>query len=158
MSHGKTLGKRLGQGVCATVYELTEDTVLRESDDETDGFRAVCWLSDEDRERFCLPKILEVDEEDYHWAVIERLYPVGGALFQELGHTDWDIINKHITCLVDVKNERLQALLDKAFELYRYVTDELEMPVLRLDLHHRNIMQRKDGTLVLSDPFHYLDI
>lgn len=158
MSHGKTLGKRLGQGVCATVYELTEDTVLRESDDETDGFRAVCWLSDEDRERFCLPKILEVDDEEHQWAVIERLYPVGGALFQELGECDWNIINKHRVCLVDVKNTRLKALLDKAFELYRYVTEELEMPVTRLDLHHRNIMQRKDGTLVLNDPFHYLDI
>lgn len=158
MLHGKTLGKRLGQGVCATVYELTGDTVLRESDDETDGFRAVCWLTDEDRERFCLPKIIEVDEEESQWAVVERLYPVGGALFQELGHVDWDIINKHITCLVDVKNERLKTLLDKAFELYRYVTDELEMPVTGLDLHHRNIMQRKDGTLVLNDPFDYLDI
>lgn len=158
MSHGKTLGTHLGQGVCATVYELTEDAVLRESRNETDGFRAVCWLSDEDRERFCLPKILEMDDEDYEWAVIERLYPVGGGLFQTLGQTDWDIINKHRTCLVDVKNVQLKVLLDKAFELYRYVTEELEMPVTMLDIHHRNIMQRKDGTLVLNDPFHYLDI
>lgn len=155
---GNKLTNCIGTGVCAFVYEITPTTVVRQSHDETDGFRAVCWLSDEDREKFCLPKILEVDEEDYQWAVIERLYPVGEALFRELGLRDRDIINEHNTCLVDVKNSQLNTLLEKAFELFQYVTKELEIPVTRLDLHHCNIMRRKDGTPVLSDPFHYLDI
>lgn len=157
MEHNKILGKLLGQGMGGEVYELTDTTVLRKSKHETDGFRAVCWLNDELRAYFDLPTIIECDQEETEWAILERLYPIDSDFFSELRDFDWDHINvmREIPC--EIKNEKLRALIHTGIKLFYYV-HKVGMPVRELDLGPRNIMQRKDGTLVINDPFAMLDI
>jgi hypothetical protein len=147
----------IGQGVFASVYSLTEDTVYRVGGDQLDGWKMIGWLTDEEREFYCLPKVYSVDEEEGNWAVVEKLYPVGSALFQDFGDRDWSILNLHQKVIIDIGNEQLKALLDKAIAAFHYLKEK-GYPIQLLDIHPRNIMKRKDGTLVLSDPFGELDI
>lgn len=155
MKHGKLISR----GSFAEVYELTEDTVLRKSSTEVDGFRCICWLTTEERERFALPVIKEVDEEECSWAIVEKLQRCGDALFQDMGTVDWCHINA-CSPVVVIKNftyPQLGELFNKAIALLKYMVEE-GYPVTSLDLHPRNIMKRADGTLVISDPFGELDI
>lgn len=150
-------GKQIASGIFGTVYDFDGDKVLRKSHDETDGWRAMMWLSDKDREIFRLPIIHSYDEDEFSWAVVERLYPVGSGLFQNMGDSDWTRLNNNRVILNRNQDPRLIELFDTAIALFDYITKE-EYPVRELDLHNRNIMQRADGTLVISDPFGQLDI
>lgn len=154
MEHGEFISR----GQYAEVYALTSDTVLRKSLTEVDGFRCICWLSDEERARFGLPVIKEIEEE-CSWAVVEKLQRCGEALFQDMGEADWDYLNSDSPVILIEKfaYPELGELLNKAIALFNYLTEE-GYPVSSLDLHPRNIMKRQDGTLVLSDPIGELDI
>lgn len=150
-------GKKIASGIFGTVYDFDGNKVLRKSHDETDGWRALLWLTDKDREIFNLPVIHHFDEEENEWAVVERLYPVGSALFQDMGESDWRWLNNNRVILNEKQDPRLIELFKSAIALFEYITSK-EFPIRELDLHDRNIMQRDDGTLVISDPFGQLDI
>lgn len=156
--------EKIGNGVFSKVYALDNNWVVKLSSVETDGFRVIHDLPDSIIQRYSLP-IIDKSRSDSEEGlfVIEKLYPLDSDVFEGTnfaitvlndlheckglkGNFKAYIHEKHYLRPIFEKAERLLCLLLR-----------LGYPVC-LDINNKNIMQRPNGELVLSDPFGYLNI
>lgn len=154
----------IGKGIYSKVYLLSEDSVLKVSNDETDGFHIIPHLSKKVIETFSLVRVdvgrSYVDEGQY---VMEHLYPLDCDFF--------DGTELAITILNDLHENpklkgRFKDYINNTHPLYdMFCKAERLLLILRrsgygvcLDINQGNIMSRKNGELVFNDPFGLLDI
>lgn len=152
-------------GTQAEVYALDDHSVVKRVYLETDGFNVVTQMSHAFIERFKMPRI------DF-----SRSYPDEGIfVIEKLYRTPYDLWvgtdNIH-AILNDLHRRTYARTLDfsewispehplyditvTCFKAWKFVR-RLGYPV-SMDLNPGNIMMRKNGAFVLSDPFGHLDI
>lgn len=146
----------ISRGEFAQVYALPDnsDMVLRVSEAETDGFRLLVGLTDEERVKFRLPKFYH-HEECGEFVIMERLYPIDPSILSEEFRLEPNTFNRQ-RIIQDDENEKVKDLLNTALALNNHLIDLGSY--FELDVNTRNIMLRKCGELVLSDPIGWLDI
>lgn len=142
---------KIGSGQNAVVYALSDSMVKRVSR-ETDGFRLLADLSDEQRVFYKLPVIHSYDDDTYT-AIVEKLYPVDPDRLEGI---NWVYINDCFDIIEEITDQELKLLIERAIALHHYFTEQGAW--VDLDVHPSNIMQRLSGELILSDPLGYLDI
>ncbi len=141
----------LGKGNFAEVYSSDfPNKVIRISKNSNDGFILILKnldLVDPD-------KIVRIYSftSDLTESLLEKLNPLESDL---LSSVDWEEVNEE-HFLGSVQNEEVKSLLQYALDLYGKIYQR-EKVIFELDLSPSNIMLRENGTLVLSDPFGYID-
>lgn len=156
--------KLLGKGVFSKVYDLDEHSVLKVSTDETDGFSIIHDLSDKVINKYSLPRIdkQRSNPEEGHY-VIEKLYPIDPSLFD-----DTELVMTIFLDLAECPNlkSRFKQYIQPTHPLFDIFCKAEHVFCLlfrygypiSLDITTTNIMVRRNGELVLSDPFGKLDI
>lgn len=137
-----------------------KDTVVKFSKTPHDGFRVIAKeLTKEQRERLGLVRIYE-EESNYeeNIFVLEKLLPIrdynlylgcenAQLTLNDLHHPGSKVVP--LTRLMD-KSDPMFEITRKAYLLWRYL--KRKGINTNIDLNPSNIMKRKDGTFVLSDP------
>lgn len=144
-------GVKIGGGQNAIVFAIDDLTVKRVGC-ETDGFRLLGDLTDEQRAYYKVPVIHSYDDDTYT-AVVEKLYPADPDRFEGI---NWVYINDCFDINEEITDKELKLLIERAIELHHYFADQGAW--VDLDVHPANIMQRPSGELVLSDPLGHLDV
>lgn len=136
------------------------DKVVKFSKVGNDGFRAIAkLLTAEQRERLSIVKIFE-EESNYqdNIFVLEKLIPIRDySLFLGCEDAQLTLNELHhpgsvavpLTRLMD-KSDPMFDITRKAYLLWRYL--KRKGINTNIDLNPSNIMKRKDGSFVLSDP------
>lgn len=156
-AHGCGELLKLGAGINAEVYAVDENTVLRVSCREVDGFRIIHLLPKKWKLDYPLVNILATDGDCSEFALVERLYPIPYLRDSDLFDREfWEQVSEYHIANPHGAPEAIVRLAEQAIELHRKVYSSGFH--VDLDFGPNNIMQRKNGTLVLSDPFGYNDI
>lgn len=156
--------KKLNEGTFAIAYQMADGKVLRHSKTELDGFSILCQLKDFEAEEFGLLKIYAYDSDYSEYAITERLHHLDTDTFSDVfeqvsAHFNEIVMSDNYDALEEIirfENEELKELLIKAFNLGRFLIEDGYRFVM--DIKQSNIMARKNGELVLSDPIGCLDI
>lgn len=156
--------KKLNEGTFAVAYLMSDGRVLRHSQTELDGFMILAQLKDFEAKEFGILKIFSFDSEWSEYAITERLYHLDVDTFSDV----FEHVSTHFNEIVESDNyealeeiikhehKELKELLIKAFNLGRFLIDGGYR--FLMDIKRDNIMARKNGELVLSDPIGCLDI
>lgn len=159
-------GPTLGVGVRSFVYAVDSEWVVKRMTDECDGFHAIVGMGPKFAERYSLPRIdYTRSDVDAGIIVIERLYRTdydywygSEEIHNEMNNLHYSEENQK-SFVFDDHLEKDHPLYDitlkayKAWKLLRRIGWAVS-----LDINPSNIMIRKNGELVLSDPFGFLDI
>lgn len=156
--------KLIGCGTRSRVYELDENWVVKEMLDDIDGFWCVVSLPEHIRKRFNMPYIdLKRSNIEEGIIVIEKLVRINYIEFLGTDKIHLKLNNLYFNWKekVDIdqyldSDHPLYEITKQAYRAYRFC-NRIGYH-LTLDLNPTNIMQRKDGGYVLSDPFGALDI
>lgn len=154
----------LGEGFNAMVLEVDEHWVIRASIAKTDGWRVISRLNHRLRERLSLPRVLATweDNESFNHKVIEL------SLVERLEELEFGVdytyespnlermntnyerpeVDKHIQV-----TEPCYTVIKQAVRAFRVLKRMRIMQSVSLDLSYGNIMKRKNGEYVLTDPF-----
>lgn len=148
----------LSGGFNAAVYELNATEVIRVSCTEYDGWRAILEIPFELRDNLGIVRIID------HW-----VDPTSGnviAILEKLKHIEYATVIEHcfntekfnvfgtppdIDTILTPDN-MFYDIVKKAIKALQYCKAN-NLGIKKLDLNFLNIMQRKNGTLVLTDPF-----
>lgn len=146
-------------GFHAIVFEINQHWVGRWSTDPRDGFIPIFDINSAILERLSLPRFDRVlSRPDENFFVVERLYKIDPLLF--IG-TDKAHAKMNQLWMLDKKKFILSQYLSpvhplyeitkKIYTAYRYL--RMKKILVSIDIAPSNIMMRKDGTLIASDPF-----
>lgn len=143
--------KLVGEGNFAKVY-LSDcpNKVIRVSKNFNDGFSLILKNMD----LLDYNKIVKIYSftKDLKESLLEKLDPLENGILYNI---DWEEVNEE-HFLGSVENQEVKELLQYGIDLYGKIY-QTEKVFFELDLRPENIMLRKNGTLVLSDPFGYVD-
>lgn len=150
----------LSQGSNSVVFNIKgcPSCVLKLVMHDDDPFIELMKLSEEDRKLCSLPILYDkYESEELHLYLIERCYD---AKFNQTEYQDMSSIPY---CFKEVRSERMKRLESgciRLSELFNGKINEEEVFVSPLgevmwdwDIYHDNILMRKNGELVLVDPF-----
>ena len=138
----------VAEGQFSRIYYIDETKVMRVSLTPIDGFRMLLELTDEEREKYNLPKIYYFDE-NYDFCIMERLYNIEDNFFSNVLRYRHDNFNKFYLIPND-EDIRIRKLLNKLLDL-KEVMNSWGV-VFTLDVSTKNIMCRLDGVPVLASP------
>lgn len=154
----------LGEGFNALVLAVDDHWVIRASMTKTDGWRVISRLNHRFRERLSLPRVLatwedteSVDNKIIELSLVERLKELEFGVDYSFASRTLECMNRHWK-VPDVdkcvsSTEPCYAVIKQAVRAYHVLKRMGLMYSISLDLNYSNIMKRKNGEYVLSDPF-----
>lgn len=146
----------ISNGWHAETYSLSPTHVLRVSRSDIDGWRVLCYLSEKEREKFSLPRILRWwtdPNTDHLIAIVERLTHLKYLDYKD-SSVNLEIFNRYrsppnVDDVMDC-NDIFYDTAKKAVELYHYC-NRTGLNINALDLNYKNILKRANGQLILND-------
>jgi len=101
-------------------------------------------------------KMMKINEDTFV-VRMERLFPIKDNLAFELAISELSPVKFRHEFEQKLKNSEFPVLSNKLPQMLTLISDLFKMfPGSRLDFHDKNVLQRKDGTIVLIDPFYNL--
>lgn len=141
--------KYSGHGVHGIVYNINKSKVFKAFDKADRGYLNFLKVIKKFKDKRHFPRVYDFFEtKDYHIVVLERLeeYHNKEGLWD---HTD----RAEFAGYVDTDSGLWREYFNKSFDKYLKVLEDNMPNTVGWDLHANNIMQRKDGTPVIIDPW-----